>query len=428
MDNLDLALAIQAKLPDCNIIFRLWPDDDLVKRFTPQDWVAHVVSRAPVNLWFYAGNEMGFSDEVLKWTAEVIEYSAVLALKLVVGNFSSGTPEPEDWKRPAARRLLELCHQHRNRVVLGLHEYACGVVTSGFIGSDPVFIQETAWPRKVDDVVMWHMGRLHRLLEACDHMGIQYPRIVLTEAGFDNMADVKAWAEKLIKTPGYDSIRGWKSLERQWQAWWNWSPQQAYYEQMMYAASVIYQDAPVEAMLLFSWGASSEAWKQFDLADAYEFQALLEMEQEVFVPRGGERYTVTFTGFKVLNLRDRPGGADVGDALAGDTLYVYPASDMKVGEYTWVQVDHYPVIGEGKKGVWVAATLPGLTWTLVQPPPSDPPITWLTALTPDARDLAQFLKINKEALGKLGLLDSGLKPMVSLFSEMAVLLDQHFEV
>jgi hypothetical protein len=80
-------------------------------------------------------------------------------------------------------------------------------------------------------------------------------------------------------TPPYISIRGWKSAQDQWRKWYEalgWSPQRAMFEQLAYADRTIYQHSPVEAQLIFCWGHTSDMWDQFDVADADEFQSLLE--------------------------------------------------------------------------------------------------------------------------------------------------------
>lgn len=288
MDNLGLAKELKALLPRTLVIFRAWPDDAIHQQMTPEQWIQHKLSETGgSDLWLYTSNEPGFGDDLLDWTSRLIELTAPRGMKLVVGNFSVGTPRPEEWERPAAVRLLRLLDQHRQTVILGLHEYACGVITSGFIGGEPQFIAPHSWPQTPAALTKWHCGRFSLLVSVCHRLGIGAPRIVLTEHGFDDVSDIKPWAERLLRDAPYLNVRGWKSLRSQWNAWFGglaWSPERAYFEQLAYADRAIYQQSPVEAQLIFSWGYSSRDWEQFDISQAFEFQSLLENYARQGVP------------------------------------------------------------------------------------------------------------------------------------------------
>jgi hypothetical protein len=380
MDSLDVAREIKVALPACNVIFRAWPDDELVKQVTPEQWVTDTIARLQgADLWAYGGNEMGFSDDVLTWTARVIEQASMRGLKVVVGNFSSGTPNADDFRRPAARWVLDLLDKHRETTVLGLHQYACGVITSGFIGGEPGFIQPETWPRNVADVTMWHCGRDRQLFEACDRMAIRAPRVVLTEHGFDDMSDIKFWSERLIKTPPYMTVRGWKTLWNQWRAWWpRWTPEKAYFEQLKYANEVIYKDTPVEAQLIFCWGASSSRWESFDMSEAREMQELLKVyAAESTAPveppaRVYEPDTYIYAGVSNYNIRVDAGtaSASTGNWLrTGDTVKVLDEQAKKPDIHTWQKVTVVPAIAANLAVTgWIAVSDISLT-----PKPADPP-------------------------------------------------------
>lgn len=388
MDNLDLAREIKTALPVTNVIFRAWPDDDVHRRISAQDWVNQKIAAiGGADVWCYTTNEPGFSDEVLTWTNAVIELAAARGLKLVVGNFSSGTPNAEDWHRPAARRLLQLCDQHRASVVLGLHEYACGVITSGIVGGVPSFIQPATWPPDVTNVVCWHVGRVRLLLQALDWMtvGIRPPRIVITEFGFDDMSDVKAWSDTLIRTPPYTNIRGWRSLWNQWRAWWpGWTPQKAYVEQMHYADKVLYAGTPVEGLLLFSWGASSQAWEQFDMEDATEAQALMEQQAVTPTTPPARKYApgmYLMAGTTPFNIRALPttGAPKQGSLMTGDTVKALDVDAVSADGYTWQRFEITPQAAQNLLITgWVAVNDLNLTAKPADPPPPEPALQWFT--------------------------------------------------
>jgi hypothetical protein len=293
MDGLGLAREIKGLLPDTLVINRIYPDDDIHHRVSPEDWLNKRASEAEGGIFQYTTNEAGFGQELIDWHVRLMELAAPRGIPLVIGNMSVGTPQPEEW--PNARRMLELLDQHRDLFILGLHEYACAVVTSGFLGGYPDnagvppnsgqagrnLIARHTWPGREEahSMTMFHCGRFKFLLQHCQSAGIRPPRIILTEHGFDDVSDIKPWTETLARTGSYHNIRGWKSAHNQWRAWYEaegWSPERAMFEQLAYADRTIYQGTPVESQLIFCWGHSSDMWDQFDVAEASEFQALLE--------------------------------------------------------------------------------------------------------------------------------------------------------
>jgi hypothetical protein len=220
----------------------------------------------------YTNNESGADEQLAAWLVEVISIGAARGMRFVVLNSSVGTPHQDDWYK--ARELLQVAGAMRDNVIIGLHEYAGGVVTSGFIGGEPGFIQPSTWPEDTSDLTLWHMGRYRFLLKYCRDSNLPIPRILITEWGFDDLGDIKAWTDRLQKTPPYENIRGWRSLKNQWQAWFGKSEQKALAQQLFYADDAIY-GPEVEGYQVFCWGKSPD-WLQFDVSDALEWHAALE--------------------------------------------------------------------------------------------------------------------------------------------------------
>lgn len=302
LDGLGAAREYAALLKDTIVIHRNYGvtngDDDVHLKVTPARWMKLRAKEAEAGVWLYTTNEPAFDQKTIQWHVELMELAVKQNVRLVVGNWGVGNPGPDDW--PAAKRMLELLDEHRDLFILGLHEYACGIITSGLYGGypnnagvDPYKPYETQigqnlipvdkWPSDIGildqprSITTWHCGRFRFLVRACEKMGIQPPRIILTEHGMDDVSDIKGWANTLLRTPGYDSIRGWKSLRTQWQLWMpQWSPDWAYFEQLKWADEVIYKDSVVEGQCVFSWGHSSDLWEQFDVSEANDFQTALE--------------------------------------------------------------------------------------------------------------------------------------------------------
>lgn len=296
MDSLGLAKEIKALLPNCVVIHRNYSvtkgDDDVHKRVSPQQWLDLRAKESEGGIYLYTTNEPAFDTQTLDWHIELMRLAGPMNVKLVIGNWGVGNPQAEDWGR--AKQMLELLDRYRDRFILGLHEYWCGVPTSGLYGGYPDnagvqpgtpggqnLIMPDKWPKDVSKITLFHCGRFKFLVNYCQTNNIKPPRIILTEHGADDVSDIKAWAEGLQKTPPYTSIRGWKSLRNQWNAWFGantlkWSPERAYFEQLAWADRTIYQNSIVEGQCVFSWGHSSDDWEQFDIEEAGELQELLE--------------------------------------------------------------------------------------------------------------------------------------------------------
>lgn len=293
MDGVQLAREIKAMLPGTTVISRIYPDDDIQNRTTPKQWLDQRGPQAEGGIVQYTSNEAGFSPNLISWHIELLQLAAKTRTPLIIGNMSVGTPAPEDWA--AGKRLLELLDQHRDLFILGLHEYACGVITSGFLGGYPDnagvppnqglkgrnLIPSANWPSPAEaaTMTMFHCGRFKFVVQYCASVGLRPPRIILTEHGFDDVSDIKGWSSRLQMTPPHTSIRGWKSVQNQWKAWYGaqgWTPERALFEQIAYADQTIYKNSPVEAQLIFCWGHTSDMWDQFDVEKANDFQTLLE--------------------------------------------------------------------------------------------------------------------------------------------------------
>lgn len=287
MDDLGLAQSIKARIPNTIVIHRNWgvtqADDDVFAKVSPQRWIDLRGHETDGKIALHTSCEPGWGQDVIDWHVKLMELCAPRGIPLVIGNWAVGTPQPEQW--PMARRMLELLDQHRDLFVLGLHEYACGVITSGLVGGapddprHPNYIPVENWPGSVQGITMFHCGRFNFLLNYCHSIGLRPPRIIMTEHGFDDVSDIKPWASTLRLRGPYLNIRGWKTIVDQWTDWYGgrgWSAERALFEQLAWADRTIYQPSPVEAQCIFCWGHTDKVWEQFDMARAGEFQSLLE--------------------------------------------------------------------------------------------------------------------------------------------------------
>lgn len=294
-----LALEIKAASPTTNVISRHYFPDGTWYKATPKDFLDYLDrAKVPDELWNFCENESGINPA---WNIELIHLNAqrVKPRKLAILSLAVGTPpNPDEWKDPKVLELLRLCDQYREWVVIALHEYFIGVVTSGLIGGAPDnagvplngpkvgenLIPKAAWPKKERNLTRWHMGRFAFMVNACKTANppINPPRVVLTEAGADDVSDIKAWAEKLEMTPPYTSIRGWRSLVNQWAKWYpGVSTDQVYADMLTYATDVIYADSVVEGGCIYCWATPDPKWIQFDVEPYEDFIAALEKAVDV---------------------------------------------------------------------------------------------------------------------------------------------------
>jgi len=124
-------------------------------------------------------------------------------------------------------------------------------------------------------MTMWHLGRFKFLNLYCKSDNIPLPRIAIGEWGFDHLNDIEMWLNTLTKTAPYTSIRGWKSLNDQWQEWFRglgWSSERAYVEQLDYARKAIYENTNVVGMAVYCSYSFDPQWEQFEVSKADEFQ------------------------------------------------------------------------------------------------------------------------------------------------------------
>ena len=85
--------------------------------------------------------------------------------KVCMLGMSSGEPEPAHWRVPEMVAYLRYCAENRDMAAVSLHEYSYTLDL------------ETGSP--------YNVGRTTQLLDACDELLIPYPRVFLTEFGWE---------------------------------------------------------------------------------------------------------------------------------------------------------------------------------------------------------------------------------------------------
>ena len=436
MDGLGLAEQIKAVSPSTNVIHRnhgvTGGDDDVFAKVSPERWLELRSKEADSGVWLMTTCEPGWGADVIAWHVRLMELCIPRKIRLVVGNWSVGTPNPA--LIPMARKLFEMLDSHRELFVLGLHEYANAVITSGFVGGapdgyteshdkqhHPDYQKPSTWPLSGEARILtkWHMGRFNFINDYCKAVGIKPPRIVLTETGFDDVSDVKFWSNKLPRTSPYTDIRGYKTLAAYWkQIAPEWSHDRAYFEQLRYAENNIYEGSNVEGGLIYCYGHIDQRWDSFDLEGRSEFLQLLEADAVAKpttkpfitpVPMPTDAAGSIRIRVKNVQINVRSGHGteyqDAGDLKAGQevTLYRYPVKrDTQGLNWQWVDITE-------KLGGWVCTSV--LQWERVEPPPvivdtptPDPvvaPAPFVEISTEYALELATYYGKLAETWGKI---------------------------
>lgn len=255
MDNLGYALDIADASPATNVIHRDYTPDGAWFNHTPEDYLKWQKARFAglnANLWGYVDNEAGVRPD---WYIELIEKNKSYKQHIVIGNWSVGTPEPKDFNDPQVRRLLELTAEQREYIVLGLHEYGHGQLTSGY-QDQHYWPYNGSWPTSVaPQHNNFHVGRYKFLVDKFPKLPI---RMVITEHGWDTLRDMVWW---------YPKSKGWQDAADIWRQMWGSDVNvvQTALQQLEYANNVIYRYTNnVEGQLLFTYGHVGDNWFKHD--------------------------------------------------------------------------------------------------------------------------------------------------------------------
>lgn len=410
MDGLALAQQLKAASPDTNVIHRNFGvvngDADVFARVSPQAWLDLHKPEIDAGVWLMTTCEPGWGQDIINWHIALMKLCIPRKIKLVVGNFSVGTPDPN--AIALAKPLFQLMADNSDLFVLGLHEYANAVITSGFVGGAPngktqgglsVHVDYTlpgSWPYGGETRILtkWHCGRFQFIVDYCKSVGIKPPRIVLSENGFDDVSDIKWWTDTLPKTAPYANIRGYKTLQNYWkQIFPQWSHDQAYFKQLEYAANNIYDNTVVEGAMVYCYGHKDAQWEQFDIEGRAELLGYMEayaVAQNNTTPNYtpqpftvGSKYTLQSVGGERTNVRSAP-IIDLTNkiGLIEDKTVVKILSETAIGVDWWARIstdtiqDGYINLRGGSVTFTplpvTAPLLPVVTPPPVDAPPSDP--------------------------------------------------------
>lgn len=288
-DRAPVAYACKRKYPHMTVIVRQWPDENLRSRFpSPAEYLKFSQPISDNGCVIHGHNEAGLSQDVIDWEYELARLAIAQKKTVIVLNPSTGTYDHPDFDRAA--KLILLASEFPANVIIGLHAYAGGVITSGIYGgfpddagADPSkpeqkgtgknLIPVTAWPSKTvtERETCFHIGRHRFLYRWCDDRKIKRPRVIITETSWDWTGDIGTWLGKLQHEGG--SVNGFKTLAPQWAEWYKGiSRDTIATEQMIWADQNQFHD--VEAAIWFGHGNNPD-WDKYNIADT-DIPRLLE--------------------------------------------------------------------------------------------------------------------------------------------------------
>lgn len=316
MSNINVAGEAVRRFPNAIVIHRDWSS------FEGEEWLRVPDENVWINRWNqqasivgadinkkivrYSTNEPSLYDPRAYVQAEVelLNAAARNGYRVAAGNFAVGTFSSSDIANGVYDSFLRAIQSGNH--YLSVHEYTTSALPFG-TGQwarewllDPSQVQVNSWPRRSRLPIeywyidlgggttkifppYWHILRSAWFTLRAKELGLPTPRIILTEAFWDNLSDIGQPIAELrnrFGLPQYmNDMRGINSYTRVWQFYWpNWSQEEAAYWQLAYM-DYIYPSNYL-GFAQFTW-SSVEGWKSFDMSGIqgdwlYRLHRLLE--------------------------------------------------------------------------------------------------------------------------------------------------------
>jgi hypothetical protein len=166
-----------------------------------EHWQRHIAvfppELDPDLVWLETVNEV--DKERAGWLGQFALATAALALadgfRWAAFGWSSGEPEPHQWREPSMVQFLNLAAAHPEQLAIALHEYSY-------------------LPADIGHAYPYKLGRFQHLFQVADEYNMDRPTVLITEWGWayqeipevaDALADI-AWASQLYAA--YPQVHG----------------------------------------------------------------------------------------------------------------------------------------------------------------------------------------------------------------------------
>lgn len=404
--------------PETLIVIRNWPDADQHRTMTPDQWLNKYGWQSyGGKLIVGASNESNWDSQLLRWTLELCQKVVALngAVRVCVINLNSGHNLRSQWAE--AHEILKLACKYPKLIYIGLHEYAGGVITSGFVGGNPDgtvtnssggfdkhpglldLTVEANWPKgqAAKDTTMWHCGRFKILQDYCEDNFGSWPSVILTEHGFDSLSDIGPWLNSLPRDT--QSVNGFKTLRQYWQRIFpGMSIEDAYWKQLVYADENIYRNTCVKVQIIFSRGFNPD-WVNYEVGPWMDdkiaaYNAKVEAPP-VTIVNDGKSYYVNVPDNAKLNIRPEPNTskAPISSLPSGSVVEVLNRY-LQLNN-NWCRINFNGLIGYISL-LTNSANVDAVQLVEVQPPP--PPETNFDAAIQEIDDIIVKLTSLRELL------------------------------
>jgi hypothetical protein len=285
------------------VISRSWSaleGDEWVQR-SAQDFVNQWRREGHPEIIRYSTNEPSFggthsTTEFVNAEVQLMRAAREAGFTVAMGNFSVGYVQQYSIISGAFDPYLRALNQYGH--YLAVHEYSVAVLPFG-VGQwsveallDRQRVQPELWPqasvlptRLVNGQLppYWYLRRADWFLLRADQLGIQRPRILVTEYGWDNLPNIKAYIEPLRQQFGLDrymrDMRGVNTYQSLWRWYWpQWSFADAACKQLRWTEAIY--PAEYIGFNLFTWSMHPH-WLQTDFSgreipSQYELHRCLE--------------------------------------------------------------------------------------------------------------------------------------------------------
>lgn len=128
-------------------------------------------------IWLEIINEP--DEDRAEWVWQFMYYAGLEAIrkgyKLCGPGWSAGTPREMSWQTAACYNFLKLCQDNPNQIAVATHEYSYNI--------NDIYDGIETMPD--GSVRYWKIGRFHHIIAACDAFGLKYPKILITEWGWE---------------------------------------------------------------------------------------------------------------------------------------------------------------------------------------------------------------------------------------------------
>lgn len=324
MDDLALARYLRQQYPSMTVIHRRYHPDDhrLHETMTPKAWLDAHVGDAADGVIVQALNEPTASPALIAWCVELMALAHARGIRLCLPNFAVGNPNERSIESGAYDDLLRAFARYPEQL-FGVHEYWKHAPTD---------------PRDV----RWLVGRFIYWLDRAKLIGVNKPRIILTEFGRDDGGGVND---------------GWRGVG---------IPEAQYADMLVQAHRLIYAPHGIP-VCVFGYGAGADnRWQSFNVEGAETVLSKLAAYQESTpVPQvptyprpenlgDPAEHVVTWVKNLYVNLRALPSASstDIGDVKTGDRVLARPLTWDGNG-YKWARLE--------RPAGWIASELLTLT-------------------------------------------------------------------